>query len=97
LDKLSTINVASPKDFLGQGEERAEIKVFDCLHLFMFSICDKLVRKVQDSTTVTAIHNASQMRTARHGSNQGSEEVVVSDLTSLLVIERYESLVVAVR
>lgn len=87
---------AVASQFLRHCKEWTKIKLRCSLHLIMLTVCCKLKGQIQHCSRVAAVHDARELDSLGHFSNQGGKQVIVTNLANLLVIQRHQGLIVSV-
>ena len=76
-----------------QGRNGTKVKVRVSLHLLLHAIGKENKGQVENGTGMATIHDARQGHSALHGGNEGFQDVVVAEHTSLGVIQRTKGFV----
>mmetsp|Transcript_24321 Transcript_24321/g.67743 ORF Transcript_24321/g.67743 Transcript_24321/m.67743 type:complete len:333 (+) Transcript_24321:367-1365(+) len=74
----------------------SKVEAFGQVHLLLFAIGNKDVWEVKNGSGMAAVHDGSTEDSLWHGCDQGVEEVVIADLTGVVVVERDQGLVVSI-
>ena len=62
-------------------DERRKVKVLIDGHFFLRAVGNEVIGQVQDGSTMTAIKDTRHRHTARHGTNEGLKNIVITNLS----------------